>query len=46
MVFSLLRCRPDLKMVAGRLKGSLIIELLKQVLSEVGRKSQALKVSC
>lgn len=33
-------------MVVGRLKGSLVIKLLKQVLSEVGRKSQVLKVSC
>lgn len=33
-------------MVAGSLKGSLVIKLLRQVLSEVRRKSQVLKVSC
>lgn len=46
MVFSLLQSRPDLKMVAVRLKGSLVIKLPKQVLSEVRRKCQILKVSC
>lgn len=46
MVFSLLQSRPDLKMVAVRLKGSLVIKLLEQVLSEVRRKCQVLKVSC
>jgi len=33
-------------MVAGKLKGSLVIKIVKQVLSEVGRKSQVLKVGC
>lgn len=43
MVFSLLWSRSDLKMVAGRLKGSLVIKLLKQVLSEVERKKSSIK---